>query len=153
PTWPAGGALAVSVRADDRAPVLCSDGGSGVYVGFLAPADSGLTLRAQHLDARGAIAPGWPASGMPVTDAAGGQDAPAIEPDGSGGALLVWEDARAYTRLLAQRVTADASIAPGWPAAGRVVCSAPVIAGEGRYSARGAQLYSSVVPDGAGGII
>lgn len=155
PAWPAGGALAATMVSNDQAPVLCGDGDSGVYVGFLEPAVAGEVLHAQHLDAHGALAAGWPARGLAVSDAAGGQDAPAIVADGAGGALLLWEDARGpvHAQLFAQRVTAGASIAPGWPAAGRVVCSTPVIAGEGRYGGRGLQLYTSAVSDGAGGVI
>ena len=152
PAWPAGGASAAYGIA--HAPVLCGDGGSGVYVGFLGYATSGLTLRAQHLDGHGAAAPGWPDGGVPADSAAGGEDAPAIVADGAGGALLLWQETSApgHTQLRSQRVTADAAIAPGWPAAGRTL-STSAIAGEGRYSARGLQLYTSAVPDGAGGVI
>jgi hypothetical protein len=92
---------------------------------------------------------------VPVTDEAGGHDAPAIVTDGAGGALLLWEATRApaHAQLLAQRLTANGSVAPGWPAAGRVVCATPVIAGADRYSARGLQLYTSAVTDGAGGAL
>jgi hypothetical protein len=65
------------------------------------------------------------------------------------------KDTRApgHAQLLAQRVTADGAIAPGWPAAGRIVASTPVIAGTSRYSVGRQQLYTSAVTDGAGGAI
>src|SRR5207249_11853038 len=95
----------------------------------------------------------WPAGGVPVCWVNGNQDAPGIVPDGSGGAIVVWQDSRngSFEEVYAQRVSAAGAIAPGWPADGKPVCSLPSAPGLTRYSGYRVQRYSSVVTDGSGG--
>ena len=49
----------------------------------------------------------WPADGVPVCKVAGAQINPQVAPDGSGGAIIVWEDARdaLNTDIYAQHLT------------------------------------------------
>jgi hypothetical protein len=84
----------------------------------------------------------WTGGGISLCSAGGAQDTPAITADGSGGAVIVWRDARAVvnTDIYAQGVTADGAVR--WYSTGMPVC---VVA-----------YYQSaplVIPDGAGGTI
>jgi flagellar hook capping protein FlgD len=48
----------------------------------------------QRIDASGATHPGWLRNGVVVCAAAGAQMAPQMSPDGTGGALVTWQDER-----------------------------------------------------------
>ena len=66
-----------------------------------------------------AASSGWTPNGVRVASADSAQLEPRIVPDGSGGAIIAWEDKRGGPFLAyAQRLEADGSMAPGWPAGG-----------------------------------
>jgi hypothetical protein len=96
-----------------------------------------------RLTASGAIAPGWMTNGNLL---ATGQWKPILLSDGTGGffmasaspSLSVFFDANLYL----QRFAMDGVPAPGWPAGGVVVCSAP-----------GDRTGVMAVPDGFGGVL
>ena len=68
-------------------------------------------------------------------------------PDGSGGAFVVCHDE--YEHVFAQHLTAAGDLAPGWPAAGAVVCST----GAFRFGCLVSTLKGlSAATDGAGGL-
>ena len=84
---------------------------------------------------------GWAPDGIAVCTSAGLQMSPQLTSDGSGGAIIVWEDKRTPTSLIyAQRI--DASGTPRWTADGVVVCPS-------QFS----QITTRAVDDGAGGAI
>src|SRR5512140_2779403 len=58
------------------------DGNGGMFVAWTGPSVSAGDVLVQHLDALGAIAPGWPAAGIPVCGALGTQSNGAILADG-----------------------------------------------------------------------
>jgi hypothetical protein len=102
--------------------------GDGAGGGFFAWCQHGaagvLDLYVQHLDATGAIAPGWPAAGRLVRSAPGNVETVELAPNGQGGAMLVWRDERnVQPHLYAHVVLADGSLAPGIPADGRALAS------------------------------
>lgn len=79
----------------------------------------------------------WPAAGLPVAEGAGAQTAISVEPDGAGGAFVIWiETAGAPLRM--QRITANGEVASGWPAGG--VALSPLT-------------FLRATADGAGGMI
>jgi hypothetical protein len=134
--------LSAAVR-DQREGVLAPDGSHGVFavwsdVRNLATADD---IYAMRLGPDGTRAPGWPSTGKPLASATGVQAQPAIAPDGSGGAWVVWLDTRSgeadlyFTHLLA-----NGSTAAGFPANGRPLCAAG-----------GSQTAVRIAPDGSGG--
>src|SRR5206468_4811242 len=83
----------------------------------------------------------WSANGNLVCNAAGDQSNTVMAPDGSGGMFIVWQDDRTGTSdLYATRLTASGSLAPGWPANGYAVCTAP-----------GDQKLAAIAADGVGG--
>jgi hypothetical protein len=83
----------------------------------------------------------WQLNGTGVAIVAGDQGEPAIIPDGTGGTIITWEDARGSGYdIYAQRLN-GAGVAL-WAPNGVVICSAP-----------GDQYYSQIVPDDHGGAI
>ena len=85
----------------------------------------------------------WQVDGGPVCVEINSQANPRIIPDGSGGAIIVWEDQRAGTlRIYAQHVLASGAVDPSWPTNGQVLCSA-----------FNNQPEAMIASDGAGGAI
>ena len=150
PSWPANG-LGVSVGAwAENVIALTPDQVGGVVVVWRDTRDGGIEaarLYAQRLTSSGAVAPGWPAGGLSLAPGAvlDNRDITVVS-DGSGGAIVVFDDLRnqlgSRSDIYAQRVTGIGSIAPGWPADGAPVCTAP-----------SSQVYSRAVSDGEGGAI
>jgi hypothetical protein len=67
-------------------------------------------LAVQHMTGAGEPAPGWPANGRRLVDNAGDQDHEVIIPDGAGGAIVAWTDARQAPgdpNIYAQRIEPD----------------------------------------------
>jgi hypothetical protein len=76
-------------------------------------------IYAQRIDASGSVK--WTGDGIPVSSLAGYQGDPQIVSDGSGGAVIVWEDFRSGTNhdIYAQRV--DSSGTAAWIPNGNVI--------------------------------
>ena len=155
PGWPMDGMPVTSVpEAQGVAGGLAPDGGGGVIVVWQDHRDFFATrtdIYAQRVMADGTIAPGWPADGLPVCTAPGDQWLPQVVADGTGGAILVWEDYRedgsggpssTNTDVYAIRVNPDGTIHPAWAVNGSPVCTEP-----------GKQDLPRLVPDGDGGVI
>lgn len=83
----------------------------------------------------------WAPDGITVCSAAGEQVSPALIADGTGGAIVIWEDTRnAVRNIYAQRI--DASGTALWATDGVAACPFPFN-----------QLTSQLVSDGLGGAI
>jgi hypothetical protein len=83
----------------------------------------------------------WQADGLPVREAQTEVATPQIVPDGSGGSLIVWSDARStIVRTVALRIGADGSVAPGWHPFGNAIGAPSLVPGVLR-----------AVSDGSGG--
>jgi hypothetical protein len=128
----------------------CADGAGGVFVVW--PDYRGSVMWVARFAAGGSVMPGWPARVSPNTSS---QSAPGVVPDGSGGAFVTWQDLRdgVATHPYAQHLDANGSPAPGWPADGLALSSAPAEAGIVRATNFDAAFLalSSIVEDGAGG--
>ena len=104
------------------APRAVEDGSGGAIIVW-QDERAGLErdVYAAHLTAGGLQ--NWAAEGTPVCTAEGDQPVPAVAPDGSGGAVILWTDTRGGDYdVYAQRMTRSGS--PVWTANGIVVCSA-----------------------------
>ena len=138
PQWAANG-VQVASTANATVPAIVSDAAGGAIVVWTDERNGGgnTDVFAQRLNAVGA--PQWAANGVTVCGATGGQFFPAVAPDGSGGAVIGWEDARSDPDdVFAQRLnTAGAGV---WSTDGRPVSTAPN--GQGGVT---------VAPDGSGG--
>lgn len=91
----------------------------------------------------GTIAPGWPAAGLSICNSSGTQQLPQIIPDGSDGAIIVWQDNRSGNYdIYAQHVTGAGVPTWGNALTGLVICSQT-----------GTQQNPHLCTDGAGGAI
>jgi hypothetical protein len=125
PAWPVKG-LRLSPSGGGRTDArIISDGAGGAIVSWIHEI-GGLErdVYAQHALASGVVDPSWPAGGIPVCTAPGGQTGAALLPDGAGGAFVAWIDARTTTfdfKIYAQHLLKAGVTDPRWPVNGRMV--------------------------------
>jgi len=116
-----------------------SDGAGGVFVTWSDRRGPITDIYAQRVNASGVVQ--WTANGEPVCAATGGQYRPRITPDGTGGAIIVWDDNRVGDiDIWAQRI--NASGVTQWTADGEPVDTKLQL-----------QSWPEIVSDGAGGAI
>ena len=134
-----GNDLRVSAYNHASYPKACSDGQGGAIVAWQDNSNGTYTC-VQRIDGRGNIL--WASSGVPLSTLPGDQMNHRIIADGSGGAIVAWEDRRASSNndIYAQRVNAAGVIQ--WNAAGVPVCAAS-----------GLQSQIALVSDQRGGAI
>ncbi|MEO5619037.1 MAG: T9SS type A sorting domain-containing protein [Candidatus Eisenbacteria bacterium] len=117
--WPVGG-LRLPVPGSQYFAELADDGSGGVYIVWEDDREylvNGEDVYALHLLADGAVAPGWPADGLPIAVGTFWSGLLSAVPDGSGGAFFVWHDDRlnpGWLGTFGTRVHADGSLASGW---------------------------------------
>ena len=134
--------------ADDLiGPALVSDGAGGAILAWSSGRSEQSQIYALRLTADGDPAPGWPATGVAMTTAAGNRQLGAMVSDGAGGVILGWSESRGATGtagqdVYAQHLLATGKLAPGWGADGNVVCAAPAN-----------QMTPLMCGDGAGGAV
>jgi hypothetical protein len=88
--------------------------------------------------------PSSPTTNLPICAATALQSSPALAPDLSRGAFIVWQDGRGVSPndIYAQHVLATGVVDPAWTSNGLPVCNAT-----------GAQLAPRAVTDGSGGVL
>jgi hypothetical protein len=123
PGWPANGLVVCNASGNQWWPKLAPDGAGGVIVFW---EDDRTTANeagayAQRVLGTGVVA--WTPNGVRLSSARLGQFVVGAVSDGTGGAIVMWQD-NPGTDLYAQRVTAAGAIAPGWPLDGAPVCIA-----------------------------
>ena len=118
---------------------IVSDGAGGAIITWHDRRDFYNGIFAQRIASNGVVM--WTTNGVAVCSLIEHQQTPALAPDGSGGAIIAWEDRRdgGYD-IYAQRL--DASGAPQWTANGVPVCDS----GQN-------QITVQVVEDGSGGAV
>jgi hypothetical protein len=85
-------------------PAAADDGAGGAWVVWRddRSAATGPDIYARHVDKDGLVL--GPAAGIPVCTAPGAQTVPTVVPDGAGGCVVAWNDARnALTGLASSR--------------------------------------------------
>lgn len=143
--WPLDGLPVCTAVGEHFLVALVSDAAGGaIAVWEDSRGGTDADIYASRITAAGAIGPGWPANGLAVCVAPGEQLAATVVTDQAGDAIVAWQDHRngADYRIFAQRVTSSGAIAPGWPADGLALSSAP-----------GDQVYLASASDGTGGAI
>ena len=144
PAWPVDGRATCTATGDQYRAVVLGDAAGGVYVAWIdARAGSIPALYAQHLLATGTLDPAWPSGDLAFNPAFGQHVNLLLLPDGTGGALAVWDDGRSGLDVYAQHFLVSGVVDPGWPATGRAVSTAT-----GGQNAAGAAFQ-----DGSGGLI
>ena len=138
PAWAVDGAPVARTVNDQELPVGVGDGNGGAFFTWEEGYAADPNINVQYLAADGSVMPGWPVNGLPVCTAPGFQGFPQLVSDGAGGVIVAWGDLRdGLVASYAQRVTAAAAVAAGWPTNGRRVMLGP-------YT-------QQLVPDGVGG--
>ncbi len=141
--WTVNG-VAISTAADNQlSPTMVSDGSGGAIISWCDYRNSATTsadIYAQRINASGAVQ--WTANGVALCVATGEQLFPAIVSDGTGGAIITWQDLRsgAVNNIFAQRINSFGSVV--WTANG-VTISAMT----------GLQSVPRIIGDGSGGAI
>jgi hypothetical protein len=107
PTWPANGLAVTPAGWQQVSPRIVPDGGHGTLVVWQQDAPSpGYDIYAQHLLQDGIVDTAWAVDGEPMSTASGEQVTPVAAPDGRGGVIAAWLDARSSLGfdVYAQRV-------------------------------------------------
>jgi len=145
--WPVDGVPLCGAVGDQYVPTIATDGAGGAIVTWLDHrSSSNYMIYAQHVLASGAVDPAWTAAngnanGTPLcTRAVNNLRSPQVVADGTGGAIVTWEDIRppGGPHIYAQRVSADGLVQ--WATDGVALCTAV----PNQYS-------PTIATDGAGG--
>ncbi|MBI3194567.1 MAG: T9SS type A sorting domain-containing protein [Ignavibacteriae bacterium] len=141
--WTTDGVPICTDFGDQSFPNLVSDGSGGAIITWTDLRASSLNdIYAQRISAFGTVE--WTLDGVPISTAPNGQYWPKIETDGSGGAIIVWNDNQSGisggTEVYAQRINSSGNVQ--WIANGVAICTAP-------YD----QILPKLVSDGAEGAI
>jgi hypothetical protein len=105
--WPADGRALCTAPSNQASPAIVSDGAGGAIVTWYDFRGGAFSdIYAQHVLASGAVDGAWPADGRALSTVGSDQQSPAIISDGSGGAVVAWQDRRNSTNydIYAQRV-------------------------------------------------
>jgi predicted lipoprotein with Yx(FWY)xxD motif len=142
--WVDNGTGICTAAGDQQNPAVTCDGAGGTIIAWLDERVAGRAgIFAQRVSASGSIE--WTANGIGIRTGAEYElvYAPAIAPDGFGGAVVAWYESRgggAGLDVYAQRVSASGDLL--WTTNGVAICAAA-----------GNQEYPAIVPDGSGGTI
>ena len=139
--WTAGGIpIAQAASYDETSPQLATDGSGGAIVAWQDLRNGNYDIYAQRMNSSGQAQ--WTAGGIVVSTATGSQQHPQLVPNGSGGAIIAWEDYRSVTNgdIYSQQVSSAG--AAQWAADGVAVAAS---ADE--------ENSPQLAPDGAGGAI
>jgi hypothetical protein len=136
--WATNGDSLCTVAGNRYSPVMIGDGAGGAIVAWQDNQGGTLDIYAQRVNASGVIQ--WGASGVALCAAAGNQFSPVITSDGSGGAIVAWQDGRSDADIYAQRINANGAVQ--WTANGVPIDTAV-----------GFQAKPAITSDGAGGAI
>jgi len=124
--WPTNG-LPVCIQSGGQQEISdCLDGAGGIYIAWTDYRAGVDNVFAQHLNADGTIASGWPADGSQVGGGPG-YDVNLAPPvaDGTGGMFLTWQTENATRNVLTQHILSDRTIASGWQPAGNLIVTTP----------------------------
>ncbi|MBI4719771.1 MAG: T9SS type A sorting domain-containing protein [Chitinivibrionia bacterium] len=134
------GVTVCSYQGIQSKPVLATDGSGGAIIAWQDLRVGHYCIFAQRIDAEGTAR--WNPDGDPVTFTIYREECPSIAPDGSGGAIIAWEDRRnqpAQADIYAGQM--DSTGLQLWGLQGVAV----------QILAESSELKPAVVPDGAGG--
>jgi hypothetical protein len=138
--WPANGVLACEAANNHTESQNASDGAGGIVVTWTDIRNGAhYDIYVQRIDGWGRRV--WDSAGIPVCTSTGDQQFSHVASDGSGGAIVTWEDFRGANRdIYVQRINGAGTAL--WAANGVAVCTAA-----------GDQVKPQVTSDGAGGAI
>jgi len=88
--WAQNGVAVCTAAVDPENLVISRDASGGATIAWQESRSGSHDIYAQSVDNAGVVR--WPGDGLPVAVRAGEQFAPAVVSNGSGGAVVVWED-------------------------------------------------------------
>ena len=121
--WTTSGVGICKDPSSQAGPVIVADGFGGAIITWWDRRNHPTEYDnyAQRVDGSGNVL--WTTDGVPVCTASGAQIAPWLAADGTGGAIIAWQDSRGVSYdVYAQRV--DASGTAVWTANGVAICTA-----------------------------
>jgi hypothetical protein len=137
--WATNGVPICTQATIEDTPDLTSDGQKGAYIAWDDMRGADQDIYIQHVDSSGTVS--WTTDGIALCATSGMQRYPKLIPDGSGGAIIIWEDSRnGDIDLYAQQVNSAGTTS--WTGNGIVVCNATLD-----------QQQVRIIPDNAGGAI
>jgi len=139
--WATNGVSVCAAANNQYEPYIVSDGsGGGIITWHDYRNGSNFDIYAQRVNGSSAVQ--WTANGVTVCAAADHQSYPRIVVDGSGGAIIAWQDSRTggIPDIYAQRVNSGGTVQ--WAANGVSVCAAAY-----------AQQYMTMASDNSGGAV
>lgn len=117
PDWTSSGVRLAAATGDTLGPQVADDGAGGAFVAIQEQVGGTWPLHVVHVSPQGAVL-----RDVIVCAASGTRADVRIAPDGQGGALLAWTDARTGTsQIVAQRLTPAGDVAAGWTSGGTFV--------------------------------
>ena len=121
--WKKDGIPVCTIETNQLEPQLAGNGAGGAIITWYDyRSGKGEDVYAQNISKTGSVE--WQFNGAPVCTQEGTQWHPKIIPDGSGGAVICWDDKRGdYYDTYAQRL--DAKGSPVWQINGIAICTAP----------------------------
>jgi hypothetical protein len=136
--WTADGVSLCTAASNQISPQIVPDGAGGAVVAWVDDRDSSVDIYAQRVDKDGNVL--WHADGVSLCTAAEGQWSVQLAPDGTGGAIVTWDDWRSASEsdIYARRVNASGNTL--WHTDGVTICAAA-----------GDQDAVQVLSDGSGG--
>lgn len=145
PAWPADGRALTTATGSQYAHAVVSDGAGGMIVVWQDTRNVNIDVFAQRILASGVVDPAWPVNGRGVCVVAGDQTNVVCTADGTGGAIIAWEDERVAQDfdIYVHHVSNSGVLDPGWGLA----------AGHGLCLDVADQHTPCIASDGAGGAI
>lgn len=137
--WTTNGVSLSTATLAQQHQTITSDGFGGAIIAWEDYRTGLSDVYAQRIDSTGV--PQWTTDGAPICTASGGQWYPQITSDGSGGAIVTWEDYRnGMADIYAQHINSSGVVQ--WSVDGAAICTASDV-----------QYDPQIVSDGAGGVI
>ncbi len=137
--WVEDGIAVCTMGGVQDMPVVVSDGSGGAIIAWRDDRVINTDIYAQRVDADGNVL--WPSTAMPICTAPQSQSYPRIVSDGSGGAIIAWQDPRSgVAAIYIQRINEDGY--SQWQAEGVPVCVDQT-----------GLLIGQMISDGSGGAI
>ena len=141
--WTKNGVAICTATNAQGLPTIIRDGSGGAIITWQdnRNGSANADIYAQRVSAGGVVQ--WAANGAAISKAAGDQGFPTITSDGSGGAIITWQDDRsgsANADIYAQRISAGGVVQ--WTANGAAISTAAA-----------GQPFPTITSDGSGGAV
>ena len=137
--WTVDGVAVCTTEEPQEHPEIVSDGAGGAIITWQDDRSGAADIYAQRVNSNGVVQ--WTADGIAICTATEAQENPQIVSDGSGGAIITWQDERSgFSHIYAQGVNSNGVVQ--WAADGVDMCTGT-----------GAKYHPEIAGDGSGGAV